>query len=110
MTAITGDVKISEKRKSIREVAFELWNQMKRIEKTNGGLCTRAQAKVLLNCTRQHIERLIKEGKLREISFYGKKYIAGNDVFNYIDKHLGKGGRPTKNKILNAFKNMYNYE
>ena len=69
--------------------------RFQQISKYTGGLVPQAQAAAVLGLSKQRINALIADGRLREHDFFGKNFISCRDLEEF-QKEKRSGGRPKK--------------
>jgi hypothetical protein len=69
------------------------FNRFQRVSKFVGGLIPQAQAAVILGLSKQRVNDPVNAGRLREHDFFGKDFIAGEDIAKFKELKR-RSGRP----------------
>lgn len=74
------------------------FQEFQHASKYGGGLLPQAQAAMILGLSKQRVNDLVAEGRLREHDFFGKNFISCADIeaFKKVDR---PSGRPKKKTI-----------
>jgi len=80
--------------RSKRSVKLE-FKRFQQASKVVGGLLFPAQAAEILGLSRQRLNSLVASGILRQHNFFGRPYLAGEEISKFLEKER-KTGRPRK--------------
>ncbi len=94
------DLPTSEKEKS-EESNFAQFKRFLRTCDEEGGLVTRSQAAILLQCSKQAIHIYISSGTLKTFEFFGIKYLSAREVEARFDRMV-ENGKAGKYKTLSS--------
>jgi hypothetical protein len=73
----------------------EEFNRFQHASKFARGLVPQAQAALILELSKQRVNDLVADGRLREHDFFGKNFIACSDIAKFQEKQR-RSGRPKK--------------
>ncbi len=94
------DLPISEKAE-IEESNLAQFKRFLRTCEEEGGLVTRSQAAILLQCSAQAIHNYLSSGRLKSYEFFGIKYLSAREVEKRFDR-LCEAGKMGKYHALSA--------
>jgi hypothetical protein len=86
---------LPKREKSKLTKAWENFQELGRIAEREGMLIPQSMAAALLDMSRQRVNVLVNEGRLRVVQVNGQSYVAGNSVRDYAQAEH-KSGRPVQ--------------